>query len=275
MSINPLQKYFRQPKIFISLPSKGIYNLPGVIQGDVSNLPVYGMTGMDEIIMKTPDALLTGDSVVKVIESCCPAIKDAWQLSNLDTDLVLSAIRVATFGNQMSVTNVCAGCDHENTYDIELGQIIDHFSKCVYENKVVLDTLIVKLQPLTYKQVSEFALKNYEMQKTLQKSMELPDELDRQKVVNDLYKKLGMLRNEIFAAGIDAIDTPEGAVSDRVFIIDWLNNADKSTFDSIKRVIDRNTDAWKSPVMTVACEECGAENSIRVEMDQSNFFANA
>jgi hypothetical protein len=257
------------------LPSKGIYNLPGVIQGDVSNLPVYGMTGMDEIIMKTPDALLTGDSVVKVIESCCPSIKDAWQLSNLDTDLVLSAIRVATFGNQMGVTNVCSECDHENTYDVEIGKIIDHFSKCVYENKVIIDTLIVKLQPLTYKQVSEFALKNYEMQKTLQKSMELPDELDRQKVVSDLYKKLGLLRNEIFAAGIDAIDTPDGAVSDRVFIIEWLSNADKSTFDSIKRVIDRNTDAWKSPVMTVACEECGAENSIRVEMDQSNFFANA
>lgn len=275
MSINPLQKYFRQPKIFISLPSKGIYNLPGVIQGDVSNLPVYGMTGMDEIIMKTPDALLTGDSVVKVIESCCPSIKDAWQLSNLDTDLVLSAIRVATFGNQMGVTNVCSSCDHENTYDVEIGQIIDHFSKCVYENKVIIDTLIVKLQPLTYKQVSEFALKNYEMQKTLQKSMELTDELDRQKVVGDLYKKLGLLRNEIFAAGIDAIDTPDGAVSDRVFIIEWLSNADKSTFDSIKKVIDRNTDAWKSPVMTVACEECGAENSIRVEMDQSNFFANA
>lgn len=275
MSINPLQKYFRQPKIFISLPSQGIYNLPGVIQGDVSNLPVYGMTGMDEIIMKTPDALLTGDSVVKVIESCCPAIKDAWQLSNLDTDLVLSAIRVATFGDQMSVTNACSECGHENTYDIEIGKIIDHFSKCVYENKVVIDNLIVKLQPLNYKQVSEFALKNYEMQKTLQKSMELPDELDRQKVVGDLYKKLGALRNEIFAAGIDAIDTPDGAVSDRVFIVEWLNNADKSTFDSIKAVIDRNTEAWKSPTMTVACEECGAENVIRVEMDQSNFFANA
>jgi hypothetical protein len=233
------------------------------------------MTGMDEIIMKTPDALLTGDSVVKVIESCCPAIKDAWQLSNLDTDLVLSAIRVATFGNQMSVTNTCSECNHENTYDVEIGKIIDHFSKCVYENKVVVDNLIIKLQPLTYKQVSEFALKNYEMQKTLQKSMELPDELDRQKVVGDLYKKLGALRNEIFATGIDAIDTPDGAVSERVFIIDWLNNADKSTFDSIKAVIDRNTDAWKSPTMTVACEECGAENLIRVEMDQSNFFANA
>lgn len=275
MAQNPLQKYFRQPKIFISLPSKGVYNTPGVIQGDVTNLPVYGMTGMDEIIMKTPDALLTGDSVVKVIESCCPSIKDAWELSNLDTDLMLAAIRIATFGTTMGVIHTCPNCGHENSYDVELGQIIDHFSKCEYESKVVVDQLIVKLQPLSYRQVSEFALKNYSMQKTLQQSNAIEDELERQQVIAGLYKQLGALRNEIFAAGIDSIDTPNGAVSERVFIVEWLDNADKATFDAIKKVIDRNNETWKTPAMPVKCEECESENLLRVELDQSSFFDNA
>lgn len=275
MAQNPLQKYFRQPKIFISLPSKGVYNTPGVIQGDVTNLPVYGMTGMDEIIMKTPDALLTGDSVVKVIESCCPSIKNAWELSNLDTDLMLAAIRIATFGTTMGVVHTCPNCGHENSYDVELGQIIDHFSKCEYESKVVVNELIVKLQPLSYKQVSEFALKNYSMQKTLQQSSSIDDELERQQIIADLYKQLGVLRNEIFAAGIDSIDTPNGAVTDRVFIIEWLDNADKATFDAIKKVIDRNNETWKTPAMAVKCEECESENLLRVELDQSSFFDNA
>jgi transcription elongation factor Elf1 len=275
MAQNPLQKYFRQPKIFISLPSKGVYNTPGVIQGDASNLPVYGMTGMDEIIMKTPDALLTGDSVVKVIESCCPSIKDAWQLSNLDTDLVLAAIRIATFGNTMGVIHTCPKCGHENSYDIELAQIIDHFSRCEYESKVVVNDLIVKLQPLNYKQVSDFALKNYAMQKTLQQSGSIEDELERQQVIADLYKQLGVLRNEIFAAGIDSIDIPGSSVSERVYIIEWLDNADKSTFDAIKKVIDRNNETWKTPAMPVKCEECESENLLRVELDQASFFDNA
>ena len=51
MATNPLQKYFRQPKIFIKLPSAGVYCQPGNIQGDSNHMPVYGMTGMDEIIM--------------------------------------------------------------------------------------------------------------------------------------------------------------------------------------------------------------------------------
>ena len=54
MATNPLQKYFRQPKIFIKLPSGGIFSKPGTIQGDITHMPVYGMTGMDEIIIKTP-----------------------------------------------------------------------------------------------------------------------------------------------------------------------------------------------------------------------------
>ena len=66
MAQNPLQNYFRQPKVFLRLPSMGIYNKPEAIQGNVESIPVYGMTGMDEIILKTPDALISGESTVKV-----------------------------------------------------------------------------------------------------------------------------------------------------------------------------------------------------------------
>ena len=109
MGNNPLQQFFRQPKIYISLPSLGIYTIPGVIQGDVSNLPIYGMTGMDEILMKTPDALMTGESTVKVIESCCPVIEDAWDLCLLDLDIILTAIKIATVrrNNPMDWRRIC------------------------------------------------------------------------------------------------------------------------------------------------------------------------
>ena len=88
MSSNPLQKFFRQPKIFIKLPSMGIYNPDTVIES-MDNLPIFGMTGMDEILLKTPDALLSGESSIRVIESCCPNIKNAWELSSLDVDSLI------------------------------------------------------------------------------------------------------------------------------------------------------------------------------------------
>jgi len=80
MATNPLKQFFRQPKIFIKLPSKGIFNNPGTLQGDLDKMPVFGMTGMDEILMKTPDALLNGESTVRLMQSCCPSITDGWDI---------------------------------------------------------------------------------------------------------------------------------------------------------------------------------------------------
>lgn len=91
---NPLQKYYRQPKLFLSLPSKGLYYEQGNLKGDYTNMPIFGMTGMDEIIFKTPDALFNGEASSKVIESCCPYISDARTMPSIDVDAVLVAIQI-------------------------------------------------------------------------------------------------------------------------------------------------------------------------------------
>ena len=56
---NPLETYFRQPSIYIKLPSGGKHYPMGAIEfNENSELAVYPMTAKDEIKMKTPDALL-------------------------------------------------------------------------------------------------------------------------------------------------------------------------------------------------------------------------
>ena len=61
------------------------------------------MTARDEIIFKTPDALMNGQGMVDVIQSCIPEIKDAWQISNYDLDTILIALRIATYGETMDI----------------------------------------------------------------------------------------------------------------------------------------------------------------------------
>ena len=101
---NPLETYFRQPAIYITLPSKGEYYPPDTLTfNENKEIAVYPMTAKDEIVMKTPDALLTGQSTVDVIQSCIPAIKDAWQMPSIDCDAALMTIRMATYGNKMTV----------------------------------------------------------------------------------------------------------------------------------------------------------------------------
>ncbi len=80
-----LDQYKRQPKLFIDLPSKGISYDESVIQDQqYTQLPVFGMNTMDEILIKTPAALFSGESTAQIIRSCIPIIKNPWDLVGFD-----------------------------------------------------------------------------------------------------------------------------------------------------------------------------------------------
>lgn len=275
MSQNPLQQFFRQPKIYISLPSQGVFNQPGSIQGEVSNMPVYGMTGMDEILIKTPDALYSGETTVKVIESCCPAIKNGWDVSNLDIDLILTAIRIATFGNLMEVEHVCPGCKTTNDYTLELSKLIDHYTNCKYNSKIVLKDFAIKIQPLNYKQITDFSIKNAQLQQRIRQADKIEDNQERALTMNALFKDIAVVQNEALSMSIESVEVNNIVVTERMYIDEWLANCDKVVFDSIKEHLNIIKTAWESPSHAVECPECGHKSSITIEMDNSSFFASA
>jgi len=275
MSSNPLQKYFRQPKVYINLPSKGVYSDSAAIVSAADQIPVMSMTGMDEILLKTPDALMNGDATVKVIQSCCPNIKDAWEVSNLDLDLILAAIRIATYGNKMDVTHKCVHCGEANDYIIDLMKIIDHFTQCRYDNKIVLKDLTIFIRPLNYRTMTEFAIRNFELQRQLSQGLDLEDEDTKSKLISEIYEKLAVIQNDSYIASIDSVQAPDSVVNERAWISEWIENSEKSMFEAIKEQIDKNNKTWAVPDMTVVCQSCTKENLISVQLDQSNFFVGA
>lgn len=275
MANNPLKKYFRQPKIYVDLPSKGIYCEPGTIIGDIEAMPIYGMTGMDEIIMKTPDALLRGESTARVIESCCPVVKNAWDISILDLDLLMVAVRIATYGNTMTVGHKCPKCESENDYEIELGNIINHFKKCVYDGKIVLKDLTINLRPLTYKAWTEFQIRSFNIQRQVAQATQLENPDETQKIIGELYEQIGLLQRETILSQIDTVEVSEGVVDQKSFIQEWVENSEQIIFDEIKKRIEANRTAWEIPELAVVCPECSADSTVAITVDQSDFFARA
>lgn len=274
MAQNPLQAFYRQPKIFVSLPSGGMYNKLGSLTGDLSHMPIYSMTGMDEIIVKTPDALLSGESTVSIINSCCPSVKDAWEVTSLDTDLLLTAIRIATFGNVLEIIQTCPKCKAENEYDIDLGSVIDHFSNCKYDNTIQHGSLTIKLQPLTYRQTTDFSLRNFKLQQRLIAASAEPEEKQKE-IVGQLFKELGTIQNDIYSASIESVDTGNVVVTESNFIFEWLTNCDKIVFDKIRDQFNINKDTWKIPDVKVRCTACDHDSEVSIDLDQANFFAPA
>lgn len=276
MSINPLQKYFRQPKLFVSLPSKGLYYGQGDIQGDSNNVPVFAMTGMDEILMKTPDALFNGESTIKVIQSCCPYITNAKAIPSLDIDTLLVAIRLATYGDQLSVSHVCKACGTENDFDIDLKTVIDHYANINFDSKVEHLDLIINLKPLSYQQLTDFNVENFKLERMLVQltGTELAEE-EKTKYVEQIYEKMSEIQLKVLIESIESIRTPEAEIADKDQIIEFLKNIDSVFYNAIKTKLEKNKELWSMPAQKVQCASCEADDSVTVVLDQSNFFVSS
>lgn len=271
---NPLSSFYRQPKIYVNLPSKGRFYPQGSL--DISTdgqYPVYAMTAKDELLFKTPDALLSGQSTVELIKSCIPAILDPWQMPNIDLDFALIAIRIATYGDKMEVGCNCPHCNAENSYDIDLTHWFAIFNNFAYESTVNVDPLAVHIRPYTYKEVTKTSIKTMEQQRIFQVINDdtLSDE-DKLEKFGKSFIKLTELTVDIIADCIVSIDTPEGSVDDKAMIKDFINNCSKDVFDGIQSHIVAMKDQIEFKAQNVNCGECNQQFNLPITMDQANFF---
>ena len=135
---NPLNKYFRQPAIYVSLPTGGDYPPTVLEKSQTGEIGVMPMTARDEIKFKTPDALMNGQGVVDVIQSCIPQIKDAWQISNYDLDTILIAIRIATYGETMDITFNVPIVNEKSSHTVNLPALLEQIKAQEIVNEIVL-----------------------------------------------------------------------------------------------------------------------------------------
>jgi hypothetical protein len=118
---NPLKQFFRQPALYLKLPSDGQFWEPGSLDMPPNKeLPVLPMTAIDEITYRTPDALFNGSAVVSVIQSCVPSIQNAWKVPAVDLTAILIAIRIATYSSEMEINSVCPTCETDGEYTLDL-----------------------------------------------------------------------------------------------------------------------------------------------------------
>lgn len=273
--INPLAQYFRQPKIYLKLPSKGnFYPQSTLDKSETGEYPVYSMNAKDELMLKTPDALLNGQSTVDVIKSCIPSIQDPWKMPSIDIDASLVAIRIATYGENMDVATNCPHCNEDNTYSINLVKYLENLAEFQFDNTVKIDPLIVYVRPYQYKEMTETALKTLEYQKIFQtiNSDELSDEEKLDKFGKS-FSKLTALTVDIIAKCIEKISSPDGDCTDQEQIREFLHNAPKEIFNKINDHVQELKRKIDFPPQTVSCNSCTKEFLMPISMDQSNFFA--
>lgn len=278
---NPLTGLMRQPKIYIKLPSGGQFWEPGSLDmSESGEYPVYSMTAQDELLLKVPDALLNGQAVVDVIQHCIPNIKNAWKCPNLDMDVILIAIRIATYGETMTLPVKLE--EYESDYQVDLRMLLDMLMSQISWNPVVQvnDDLTIYVKPINYKSMTTAALQTFEMQKILQiVNDDKVSEEDKVNVFKESFAKLNQMTIGVVAESIMKVESSQGSTTDVRHIKEFIDNIDKDIFETIKKHIDQQNEnnAIKSLKIVVTDEMRAAgvtssEIEIPLQFDPSNFF---
>jgi hypothetical protein len=278
---NPLNKYFRQPAIYVSLPSGSDYPSNVITPTQTGELGVMPMTAKDEIRFKTPDALMNGQGVVDVIQSCVPDIKDAWQIKSYDLDTILVAIRVATYGETMEINFNVPGANETVAHTINLPAILDELRSTKVDKHITLDDgLKITIRPLTYKDMTMTSLQTFQQQKmyTAIQSSELSDN-EKAKRFNDAFKKLTDLNASILLKNMQSITMTDGKeIADPAHIKEFVDNANATLIKQIEQKLTqlRGQGAVK-PLRLKATEDqikkgAPASYEVPITFDTSNFF---
>ena len=277
MDSNPLKQYFRQPAIYIRLPSNGQFYPPGTLNMPANGeLPVLPMTTMDEIRYRTPDALFNGTATVDVIESCVPNILDAWSVPNVDIDTILIAIRIATFGHELSIGTQCPACSTEADYGVDLRTVMERIRAPDFREAYPLNDLEIYLHPMTYRDINDNNMQQFQDQKALQ-ALEDPATTDQQRgqLLADMLAKLTAITTQALAQNIAMIKTPQAMVTDRTHITEWLANCDRTTFTAVKdRILATKTESEIKPLQ-IKCANCSHQYDQPFTLDMTTFFADA
>jgi hypothetical protein len=281
--VNPLLSVLRQPKIYIRLPSGGKYWAEGSLNTSVNGeYPVFSMTARDELLLKTPDALLNGQGIVEVIQNCVPNILNAWECPQIDVDTILIAIRLATYGETMTVTVKHPSLkDNEFDYEVNIREILEQRQIVTgWEDRLeVRPDLVVYLKPLTYRTQTSAQIGEFETQRIIQivNNTETSEE-EKVKAFQQAFMGLTTKTISIIGKAVYKVETTAGVVEDPDFIEEFVTQCDADVFEKIKTRLGILTDTTKLAPMRIQCTpemiEAGAPETIEIPFtfDQANFF---
>jgi hypothetical protein len=278
-SVNPLSKFFRTPAIYFSLPSGGKWWPEGSLDLPESNeIAVYPMTNKDEILIRTPDALINGQGVTEVIQSCIPSIKDAWKMPATDVDAALIAMRIASYGHKMDFSNQCPHCREEHDYALDLRHMLETITAPDYGNKDLdLEVIKIKFRPQKYWEVNHSNKTAFEVRKLQLALANLPDsEEDEEKThaVTEQLRRVNTINHNIMAKSTEYVEIVESGqrVDNPDQIQEFYGQIGRDMFDKIQDEITKIQKEGSVKPVSVNCLSCEKPMEITILFDYANFF---
>jgi len=275
---NPLSQFMRMPEIFITLPSGGKFNHPADVELSMSGeLGVAAMTTKDDLTLKSPEGLLNGESISSIIQSCCPGIKNVRNLPAPDLDVILLAIRHATYGDDMDFDIKCPNCDHEELYSMSISESLSNMEFLEDEYFVTFaNNVKVYVKPFTYELSVKESLQKYHEAQAVKLLVDEDLNLNPEKAteftksLHNLADLMTELCSHCIVKILDPEDNQLEATDEQ--INEWIKFLPRGDAELIQNKIAEINSIGTPKEKTVICAKCEHEWKANVSIDPASFF---
>ncbi|MFY0655431.1 MAG: hypothetical protein JXR12_01505 [Neptunomonas phycophila] len=268
-NVNPLMMtQARIPGETFALPSGGLFYTNGELDSTVQNgeVHVFPMTAYDEIVIKTPDLLFNGKAIEQIFSRCIPAIKKPMEMLVKDVDYLLIALRLVSFGPQVTVVHK-HDCEtaNEQKYEVSIQEFVHQVKRIdpaviTSEYTVTLDSgYSILLSPMRYKTVVEM-MTDIDTDKPF-----TPEETHE--------RNAGHLSSLIVSVTTPPVEGGQTVtVTDQAQIVEWVSQLTILDMKRLQDAIDGQRNWGTDTHYNVQCKDCNSPVRINVPLNPIHFF---
>ena len=277
---NPLKQYFRQPSIFLKLPTLGRwYTEKEMIVNDEQEIPVFGLTAVDDIMLNTPDAMLNGQALENVLKNCSPNIKNIKKILVPDLEALFLGIKVATTGGKYDVDKICPKCEAENTFEVNCEYLLGTMSY-VEDSDTIINLnseLEIHVKPYTLEMRQMFIQRQFEedrLLKSIDESNKKLTEIEKARILGESVEKISRITFNLVSKSIESIKIIKQGitVSDPAEISEWLVNISKAQAEMVINAVNKLNEIGVNKSVHAKCTKCEHEWDDTLNFDPINFF---
>lgn len=187
-------------------------------------------------------------------------------------DAILIGIKAASGNEMLEISSKCPNCGDVSPYMINLVSILSTLKSGDYATELEVKEFCIKFRPLTFKELNEAGLKQFELQKSIASLDTLEDPDQRDKTGYEIIEQVTLLTMELSASSVEYVKTDTVLVKDPEFILDFLKNCDRNIYNEIR---DHNAElksATEIKPLQITCPSCSHEYEQSFTLNPTDFF---
>lgn len=260
-----LAKLERIPGEICRLPSHGMGYDPDMFDDTVTNgdVMVYPVSSYDEIILKTPEKLLSGTAIFEVFSRRIPSIKHPEKLFHKDIDFLMAVLRKVSYGDelQISYNHECKENSKEHNYIVNVNNFLSQTKRIdptSIQNTFTLENgQVVKLGSMLFADMLELTQLRLKM---------MNQEISN---TDGLILQYEQTACDALSRSIISVD----GVEDKGQIKEWLFNIPVSFREILNSQIESYNSSWGMDTeQFVTCKDCGEKISLKPVVNPVSFF---